>query len=97
MSKLLIVESPTKVNSIKKYLGGDYKVMASMGHIRDLPKSKLGVDIENNFEPKYEPIKGKKKDITALKKDAKKHPFFSLPFYIWTLKFINIIFNSKII
>ena len=51
MSKLVIVESPTKVKSIKKYLGSGYEVMASMGHIRDLPKSKLGVDIEHDFKP----------------------------------------------
>ena len=49
MSKLLIVESPSKIKPIKKYLGSDYEVMASAGHIRDLPKSKLGVDIEKNF------------------------------------------------
>mgnify|MGYP003291570338 CR=1 FL=1 len=67
MSKLLIVESPTKVNSIKKYLGGDYKVMASMGHIRDLPKSKLGVDIEKNFKPQYINMPEKKELIKTLK------------------------------
>ncbi len=70
MSKLLIVESPTKVKSIKKYLGGDYKVMASMGHIRDLPKSTLGVDIENNFEPQYKNIPEKKDLINSLKQAA---------------------------
>ncbi len=53
MSKLLIVESPSKIKPIKKYLGSDYEVMASMGHIRDLPKSKLGVDIDKNFAPQY--------------------------------------------
>lgn len=53
MSKLIIVESPTKVKSIKKYLGGGYEVMASMGHVRDLPKSKLGVDTEHDFKPQY--------------------------------------------
>ena len=53
MSKLVIVESPTKVKSIKKYLGSDYDVMASMGHIRDLPKSKIGIDVDNNFKLEY--------------------------------------------
>ena len=70
MSKLLIVESPTKVKSIKKYLGGDYKVMASMGHIRDLPKSKLGVDIENGFKPQYSNLPEKKELIKTLKQAA---------------------------
>ena len=75
MSKnLVIVESPTKTKAIEKYLGNDYKVVSSKGHIRDLStkgKFGFGVDLENNVEPKYEPIKGKKKDIEALKKDAK--------------------------
>ena len=70
MSKLLIVESPTKVKSIQKYLGRDYKVMASMGHIRDLPKSKLGVDIENGFEPQYINMPDKKELIKSLKQAA---------------------------
>ena len=60
MSKLVIVESPTKVKSIKKYLGSGYEVMASMGHIRDLPKSKLGVDIEHDFKPQYVNMADKK-------------------------------------
>ena len=51
--KLLIVESPAKAGTIKKYLGGNYEVVASMGHVRDLPKSKMGIDFENNFEPQY--------------------------------------------
>ena len=71
---LVIVESPTKTKAIEKYLGSEYKVVSSKGHIRDLATSGkfgFGVDLENNFEPKYEPIKGKKKDIAALKKDAK--------------------------
>ncbi len=75
MSKnLVIVESPTKTKAIEKYLGSDYKVVSSKGHIRDLATSGkfgFGVDIENHFEPNYIAIKGKKKDITALKKDAK--------------------------
>ncbi len=70
-SKLVIVESPAKANTIKKFLGSDYKVVASMGHIRDLPKSKLGVDIEHDFEPEYINIRGKASLINALKKDAK--------------------------
>ena len=56
---LIIVESPAKSKTIKKFLGNSYKVVASMGHIRDLPKSQLGVDIENDFEPKYINIRGK--------------------------------------
>lgn len=69
--KLIIVESPAKANTIKKFLGGSTKVVASMGHIRDLPKSKLGVNIENNFEPEYINIRGKGNLIKSLKKDAK--------------------------
>lgn len=68
--KLIIVESPAKANTIKKFLGGNTKVVASMGHIRDLPKSKLGVDVENNFEPQYINIRGKGDLIKSLKKDA---------------------------
>lgn len=69
--KLIIVESPAKANTIKKFLGGKTKVVASMGHIRDLPKSKMGIDVENNFEPQYINIRGKGDLIKALKKDAK--------------------------
>ena len=69
--KLIIVESPAKANTIKKFLGGNTKVVASMGHVRDLPKSKLGIDIENNFEPEYINIRGKGDLIKELKKDAK--------------------------
>ena len=69
--KLIIVESPAKANTIKKFLGGNTKVVASMGHIRDLPKSKLGVNIENDFEPEYINIRGKGDLIKSLKKDAK--------------------------
>ena len=68
---LVIVESPTKAKSIKKMLGRNYKVVASVGHIRDLPKSTLGVDVENNFEPKYINIRGKGDLIKSLKKEAK--------------------------
>ncbi len=70
--KLIIVESPAKANTIKKFLGGNTKVVASMGHIRDLPKSKLGVDIEHDFEPEYINIRGKGDLIKSLKKEAKK-------------------------
>ncbi len=68
--KLIIVESPAKANTIKKFLGGSTKVVASQGHIRDLPKSKLGVDVNNNFEPEYINIRGKGDLIKSLKKDA---------------------------
>ena len=68
---LVIVESPATAKTIEKYLGGNYKVTASMGHLRDLPKSKLGVDIKNGFEPEYIPVKDKKDLIAELKKDAK--------------------------
>ncbi len=72
--ELVIVESPSKAKTIEKYLGGNYKVMASMGHLRDLPKSKLGVDIENGFQPDYIPVKDKKDLISELKADSKKAP-----------------------
>ena len=68
--KLIIVESPAKANTIKKFLGGNTKVVASMGHIRDLPKSKLGIDVEHDFEPEYINIRGKGDLIKSLKKDA---------------------------
>lgn len=71
MSNLLIVESPAKAKTIKKYLGSNFKVVASMGHIRDLPKSKLGIDIENDFKPQYISIRGKSSLISDLKKEAK--------------------------
>ena len=69
-NQLIIVESPAKANTIKKFLGGSTKVVASMGHIRDLPKSKLGVDVNNNFEPEYINIRGKGDLIKSLKKEA---------------------------
>ena len=72
MSKLVIVESPAKAKTIKKYLGDDYEVVASMGHVRDLPKSKIGVDVDNHFEPVYTDIKGKEDLIKSLKKEAEK-------------------------
>ena len=70
--KLLIVESPAKAGTIKKYLGNDYTVMASMGHVIDLPKSQLGVDVDHNFTPKYITIRGKGSLLTQLKKEASK-------------------------
>ena len=71
-SKLIIVESPSKATTIKKFLGSDYKVMASKGHVRDLPKSKLGVDPDKDFEVQYINIRGKASLIKELKKEAKK-------------------------
>ncbi|MBE6825643.1 MAG: type I DNA topoisomerase [Oscillospiraceae bacterium] len=72
MSNLVIVESPAKAKTIQKYLGSGYEVIASMGHIRDLPKSKLGVDVENGFVPQYLDMKGKEEVIKDLKRRAKK-------------------------
>ncbi len=72
MKSLVIVESPTKVHTIKRYLSKDYEVVASMGHLRDLPKSKFGVDIDNGFEPQYIEIKGKEALIKDIKSKAKK-------------------------
>ena len=69
---LVIVESPSKAKTIGKYLGPGYEVKASMGHVRDLPKSKMSVDIEGGFIPNYQPIKGKEDVISDLKKAAKK-------------------------
>ena len=68
---LVIVESPAKAKTIGKYLGKDYEVKACMGHLRDLPKSVIGVDVDNDFEPNYRPIKGKEEIIGELKKAAK--------------------------
>ncbi len=81
MKKLVIVESPAKSKTIEKYLGHDYKVVSSKGHIRDLATSGkfgLGVDIDNDFTPNYVPIKGKSKDINALKKDVKNSSYVYL-------------------
>ena len=69
---LVIVESPAKVKTIKKFLGKNYEVVASMGHVRDLPKSSLGIDVENNFEPKYITIRGKGDLLASLRKEVKK-------------------------
>ena len=71
---LVIVESPAKAKTIEKYLGGDYTVVASMGHLRDLPKSTLGVDVENGFLPEYLPVKGREDVIEDLRKKAKSAP-----------------------
>lgn len=70
-NNLVIVESPAKAKTIGRFLGKDYKIVASVGHVRDLPKSQMGVDIENNFEPKYITIRGKGDVINKLKKEAK--------------------------
>ena len=69
---LVIVESPTKAKTIERYLGKNFKVVASKGHLRDLPKSKMGVDIEHNYEPHYISIRGKGDLIKSLKKEAAK-------------------------
>jgi DNA topoisomerase-1 len=69
---IVVVESPAKAKTINKYLGKDYKVIASMGHVRDLPKSKLGVDVDDGFEPSYEVIASRKKVLKELKDEAKK-------------------------
>ena len=69
---LVIVESPAKVKTIKKFLGSNYVVMASNGHVRDLPKSQLGIDIEHDYEPKYITIRGKGEILAALRKEVKK-------------------------
>ena len=70
MKKLIIVESPAKATTIKKFLGTNVKVIASKGHLRDLPKSRLGVDLENEFEPEYINVRGKGDLIKELKKEA---------------------------
>ena len=69
---LVIVESPAKVNTIKKFLGSNYEVMASYGHVRDLPKSQMGIDVEHDYEPKYITIRGKGDVLSALRKEVKK-------------------------
>ena len=69
---LVIVESPAKVKTIKKFLGSNYTVAASQGHVRDLPKSQLGIDVENDYEPKYITIRGKGEILATLRKEAKK-------------------------
>ena len=69
---LVIVESPAKVKTIKKFLGSNYEVLASNGHVRDMPKSQLGFDAENNYEPKYITIRGKGDILAKLRKEVKK-------------------------
>ena len=77
---LVIVESPSKAKTIGKYLGDDYVVKASMGHLRDLPKSTMGVDLEHDFTPHYIPVRGKESLIKELKTDAeRRNPFTSRP------------------
>lgn len=78
MSKLVIVESPAKAKTITKYLGNGYTVKASMGHLRDLPKKKMSVDIENGFKPEYAPIEGKEKIISDLRKEIKQSDYVYL-------------------
>ena len=78
MKNLVIVESPAKAKTIGKFLGKNYTVKASVGHVRDLPKSKLGIDVENNFEPNYITIRGKGDIIKELKKEAKKADYIYL-------------------
>ena len=78
MSKLVIVESPAKAKTIKKYLGEGYEVMASMGHVRDLPVKKLSVNVRKHFEPNYEIIAGKEELVQKLKKSAQKADFVYL-------------------
>ena len=69
--KLVIVESPSKAKTIEKILGKNYEVVASYGHVIDLPKTKIGIDVENNFEPQYKVIKGKGEVLKKLKEKAK--------------------------
>ena len=75
---LVIVESPAKVKTIKKFLGSNYEVMASNGHVRDLPKSQLGFSVENDYEPKYITIRGKGDILAALRKAAKKAEYLAM-------------------
>lgn len=77
---LVIVESPAKVKTIKKFLGSNYEVVASNGHVRDLPKSTMGIDMENDYEPKYITIRGKGDKLAELRRYAKKQTK-----YIWQL------------
>ena len=78
MSKLVIVESPAKAKTIGKYLGSDYVVKASMGHLRDLPKKKMSIDIEHDFQPEYVPIEGKDKIIKEIRSEIRKSDFVYL-------------------
>lgn len=93
MSDLVIVESPAKAKTIKKYLGSGYEVVASMGHVRDLPKSRLSVDIKKNFAPKYEIIKGKEKLVDDLKSAAEKseHIYLATDLTVRERQFLGIL------
>ena len=71
-ANLVIVESPAKAKTIQKFLGKSYKVVASNGHVRDLPKSTMGIDVDNDFEPKYITIRGKGDILAQLRKEVKK-------------------------
>ena len=73
---LVIVESPSKATTIKKFLGSSYEVIASNGHVRDLPKSQMGVDVENDFEIKYITIRGKGELLAKLRKEVKRRSHF---------------------
>lgn len=76
---LVIVESPAKVKTIKKFLGSNYVVTASNGHVRDMPKSQMGIDIENDYEPKYITIRGKGEILAKLRKEVKRRTRYILP------------------
>ena len=71
VKSLIVVESPAKARTIKRYLGKDYEVAASVGHVKDLPKNDLGVDTDNGFTPRYEVIRGKRKIIQSIRKASK--------------------------
>lgn len=79
MATLIIVESPAKAKTIKGFLGRNYTVKASLGHVRDLPRSKLGIDLENNFEPRYITIRGKGAVLQELRDAAKRQTASSWP------------------
>ena len=80
---LVIVESPAKAKTIKKFLGKNYEVIASNGHVRDLPKSQMGIDVEHDFEPKYITIRGKGELLAALRKEVKKADKVYLGYGSW--------------
>ena len=86
---LIVVESPTKVKTIKKYLGKGYNVAATVGHIKDLPAKEMGIDIEKDFKPKYRTIKGRQKLIDELRKLAKESDKVYLCGYLRVLSFVS--------
>ena len=88
---LVIVESPAKVKTIKKFLGKNYTVAASNGHVRDLPKSQLGIDVEHDFEPKYITIRGKGEILANLRKEAKKADTLAAKFIRMDVKVLQYI------